>query len=47
MIAYSVAVADYHPDILHASRIILKSKGGEGSVRVLGELVVNRIKENL
>lgn len=40
----SVAVADSNPNVLRFATIILKSKGGEGAIRELSELIIDKIK---
>ncbi|MCW4384975.1 acylneuraminate cytidylyltransferase [Salinibacterium sp. SYSU T00001] len=39
-VGWPVAVADSHPDVLAAARLVLTSRGGHGAVRELADLVL-------
>jgi YrbI family 3-deoxy-D-manno-octulosonate 8-phosphate phosphatase len=39
-----VAPADAHPEVIQVADVVLKNKGGDGAIRELGELVLNRIR---
>lgn len=39
-VGWPVAVADAHPDVLSAARLVLTARGGEGAVRELADLVL-------
>jgi len=39
-VGWPVAVADSHPDVLAAARLVLTTRGGEGAVRELADLVL-------
>jgi YrbI family 3-deoxy-D-manno-octulosonate 8-phosphate phosphatase len=39
----AVAVADAHPEVLAAAAIVLTARGGEGAVREICDLIVDRV----
>jgi N-acylneuraminate cytidylyltransferase len=41
LVGWPVAVADAHSDVLHAARLILTRKGGDGAVRELADRILN------
>lgn len=43
-VGYSVGVADSHPDIIEKADMVLNSKGGQGAVRELADLILGKIK---
>jgi YrbI family 3-deoxy-D-manno-octulosonate 8-phosphate phosphatase len=42
-----VAVADAHPEILASAAVVLKARGGEGAVREICDLIVDRITSSV
>lgn len=44
IVGYSVGVADSHPDIIEKADMILSSRGGQGAVRELADLILGKIK---
>jgi YrbI family 3-deoxy-D-manno-octulosonate 8-phosphate phosphatase len=42
LVGWPVAVADAHPDVLPAARLILTHNGGDGAVRELADRILER-----
>jgi N-acylneuraminate cytidylyltransferase len=40
----AVAVADAHPEVLSAARIVLEGNGGQGAIRELAEMIERRMQ---
>lgn len=45
IVGCSVAPADAHPDVCAAAKILLDSQGGQGAVRELADMILQRAKE--
>jgi len=43
LVGWPVVVADAHASVRHLARIVLQSRGGEGAVRELCDLVLSGI----
>jgi N-acylneuraminate cytidylyltransferase len=44
-VAYAVAVADAHPEVIVRADLVLERRGGHGAVRELCDLLIKRLKE--
>ena len=45
IVAYAVAVADAHPEVIVRADLVLDRSGGHGAVRELCDLLIRRMKE--
>jgi YrbI family 3-deoxy-D-manno-octulosonate 8-phosphate phosphatase len=43
-VAFAVVVADAHPDVRKKADFILNQKGGDGAVREVCDILINRYK---